>query len=84
MGEVVPARTSPTLHPPSPPTVHKIVMTSTVRVKLAYNETIHATLCSDFTEDIVVKYNALSCYLALYNFMVTYTIYIYTYSMQQN
>ena len=23
MGEVVPARTSPTLHPPSPPTVHQ-------------------------------------------------------------
>ena len=24
MGEVVPARTSPTLHPPSPPTVHGV------------------------------------------------------------
>ena len=24
MGEVVPARTSPTLHPPSPPTVHEL------------------------------------------------------------
>ena len=24
MGEVVPARTSPTLHPPSPPTVHQL------------------------------------------------------------
>ena len=24
MGEVVPARTSPTLHPPSPPTVHRL------------------------------------------------------------
>ena len=24
MGEVVPARTSPTLHPPSPPTVHHL------------------------------------------------------------
>ena len=34
MGEVVPARTSPTLHPPSPPTVHAIVATSTVRVNL--------------------------------------------------
>ena len=32
MGEVVPARTSPTLHPPSPPTA-SIVATSTVRVK---------------------------------------------------
>ena len=25
MGEVVPARTSPTLHPPSPPTVHQLL-----------------------------------------------------------
>ena len=25
MGEVVPARTSPTLHPPSPPTVHQLM-----------------------------------------------------------
>ena len=24
MGEVVPARTSPILHPPSPPTVHQL------------------------------------------------------------
>ena len=24
MGEVVPARTSPTLHPPTPPTVHQL------------------------------------------------------------
>ena len=45
MGEVVPARTSPTLHPPSPPTVlwlpfekclsASIVVTSTLRVKVA-------------------------------------------------
>ena len=35
MGEVVPARTSPTLHPPSPPTVRaSIVATSTVRVNI--------------------------------------------------
>ena len=33
MGKVVPARTSPTLHPPSPPTAASIVMTSTLRVK---------------------------------------------------
>ena len=33
MGEVVPARTSPTLHPPFPPTT-SIVTTSTLRVKL--------------------------------------------------
>ena len=32
MGEVVPARTSLTLHPPSPPTVASIVVTSTLRV----------------------------------------------------
>ena len=32
MGEVVPARTLPTLHPPSPPTA-SIVVTSTLRVK---------------------------------------------------
>ena len=25
MGEVMPARTSPTLHPPSPPTVHQLL-----------------------------------------------------------
>ena len=25
MGEIVPARTSPTLHPPSPPTVHQLL-----------------------------------------------------------
>ena len=25
MGEVVPARTSPILHPPSPPTVHQLL-----------------------------------------------------------
>ena len=33
MGEVVPARISPTLHPPSPPTVHQLSqLTSTLRV----------------------------------------------------
>ena len=32
MGEVVPGGTSPTLHPPSPPTVHQCVVTSIVRV----------------------------------------------------
>ena len=34
MGEVVPARTSPTLHPHPPPTVHPIVVTSTLRVNI--------------------------------------------------
>ena len=33
MGEVVPARTLPTLHPPSPPYCASIVATSTLRVK---------------------------------------------------
>ena len=42
MGEVVPSRTSPTLHPPSPPTVHPIVATSTLRVKL--KQCIHSWL----------------------------------------
>ena len=32
MGEVVPARTSPTLHPPSPPTVHQLSCTLRVRM----------------------------------------------------
>ena len=35
MGEVVPARTSPTLHPPSPLTVHQL--TSTLRVNCFIN-----------------------------------------------
>ena len=33
MGEVVPARTSPTLHPPPPPHCASFVATSTVRAK---------------------------------------------------
>ena len=36
MGEVVSACTSLTLHPPTPPTVHQIVATSTLRVKLIF------------------------------------------------
>ena len=32
MGEVVPARTSPTLHPPSPPTVHLLSRLALLRV----------------------------------------------------
>ena len=30
MGEVVPARTSPTLHPPSPPTVHHMIYSTCI------------------------------------------------------
>ena len=33
MGGVVPARTSPTLHPPSPPTVHQLSRLALFRVK---------------------------------------------------
>ena len=33
MGEVVPARTSPTLHLPSPPTVHQLSRLALLRVK---------------------------------------------------
>ena len=38
MGEVVPARTSPTLHPPFPRPSHcaSIVVTSTVRVNIVF------------------------------------------------
>ena len=32
MGDVVPARTSPTLHPPSPPTVHQLSRLALLRV----------------------------------------------------
>ena len=32
MGEVVPARTLPTLHPPSPPTVHQLSRLALLRV----------------------------------------------------
>ena len=34
MGEVVPARTSPTLHPPCPPTVHQLSWLALLRVKI--------------------------------------------------
>ena len=33
MGEVVPARTSPTLHPPSPPTVHQLLRLALYELK---------------------------------------------------
>ena len=36
MGEVVPARTSPTLHPPSPPTVHQLSRLALLRVKFSW------------------------------------------------
>ena len=36
MGEVVPARTSPTLHSPSPPTVHKLSQLAHLRVNAVY------------------------------------------------
>ena len=40
MGEVVPARTSPTLHPPSPPTAHQLS-------RLALSELINIKICSN-------------------------------------
>ena len=43
MGEVVPARTSPTLHPPSPPTVHQLS-------RLALWELTYS-LCQGFTPE---------------------------------
>ena len=36
MGEVVPARTSPTLHPPSPPTVHQLLQLALLRVNFNF------------------------------------------------
>ena len=36
MGEVVTARTSPTLHPPSPPTVHQLSWLALLRVNLPF------------------------------------------------
>ena len=39
MGEVVPARTSPTLHPPSPPPVHQLSRLALYRVKVPANVT---------------------------------------------
>ena len=55
MGEVVPARTSPTLHPPSPPTVHQLsqlalwelMTTNSLRVCMAYRLCFcHTMLCN--------------------------------------
>ena len=34
MGEVVPARTSQTLHPPSPPTMHQLLRLALYELKL--------------------------------------------------
>ena len=36
MGEVVPARISPTLHPPSPPTVHQLSRLALLRVNYPF------------------------------------------------
>ena len=48
MGEVVPARTSLTLHPPSPPTVHQLSRLALLRVKsLMDMELIYGLLTSE-------------------------------------
>ena len=36
MGEVVPARTSPTLHPPSPPAMHQLSRLAHLRVNISF------------------------------------------------
>ena len=41
MGEVVPARTSPTLHPPSPPTVHRL--SRLALLELSFNNRAYKT-----------------------------------------
>ena len=43
MGEVVPARTSPTLHPPSPPTEHQL---SRLALRVKIKEIDHLTFCT--------------------------------------
>ena len=54
MGEVVPARTSPTLHPPSPPTMHQLLRLAlqelTLTISLArqmtiYLQNLHSEIC---------------------------------------
>ena len=51
MGEVVPARTSPTLHPPSPPTVHQLLLLALkelilygVESNMIHGENIYCTM----------------------------------------
>ena len=41
MGEVVPARTSPKLHPPSPPTVHQLSQLALLRVIVSMKNEYH-------------------------------------------
>ena len=57
MGEVVPARTSPTLHPPSPPTVHQLSRLALLRVK--QGDQVH---CPDRLKRCICLPKGLSCY----------------------
>ena len=45
MGEVAPARTSLTLHPPSPSTVHQLSRLALLRVKRTLHDVLIAQLC---------------------------------------
>ena len=53
MGEVVPACTSPTLHPPSPPTVHQFsqltlkVLVATIDALNFFDALLLVTLCGN-------------------------------------
>ena len=45
MGEVVPARTSPTLHPPSPPTVHQLLRLALEELRSKSRNTDTSSYC---------------------------------------
>ena len=48
MGEVVPARTSLTLHPPSPPTVHQLSRLALYELKVDINQYIICLMSLEF------------------------------------
>ena len=50
MGEVVPACTSPTLHPPSPPTVHQLLWLSLLELKIFTLSPLRITLYSLYSQ----------------------------------
>ena len=68
MGEVVPARTSPTLHPPSPPAVHQLSWLALLRVK-SYSNTRHAVISWQ-----VLIFVAMSCNKCEWNCYLTHAI----------
>ena len=51
MGEVVPAHTLPTLHPPSPPTVHKLLRLALQQLTRAFNNNINTVTGSQLTTE---------------------------------